>query len=230
MISPGGQIAGSTAGQDATRDWQQIRDSGDIQFAPLPPEQMKPPPEPPGWLKSLGEWLSDVLKAIFEPLGQMLGLSWPVVQWILIGLAVVFVLFIVWRLVEPLVMAPKRPKAEAEPEWVPDREEAIALLEDADRLAAMGKFGEAVHLLLKRSVRHIADARPDWLLPASTAREIAMMPSLSQGAQNAFGTIATRVERSLFALRELDAGDWTIAREAYASFALERFADARQAA
>ena len=113
---------------------------------------------------------------------------------------------------------------EAEPEWAPDRAEAIALLEDADRLAAAGRFGEAVHLLLKRSVRHIADARPDWLMPASTAREIAMMPALPEAARQAFGTIAARVERSLFALRDLDSGDWQAAREAYAKFALERFA------
>ena len=219
------------------RDWQQIRDSGDIQFAPVPPAPVQPPPEPPGWLKTLGEWLNTVgnwigsaLRAIFEPLGQMIGLSWPVVQWVLIGLAALLVLFIIWRLIEPLVMGPKKPKPEEEPEWAPDREEAIALLEDADALAAAGKFGEAVHLLLKRSVRHITDARPDWLMPASTAREIALMPMLSQGAQTAFGTIAVRVERSVFALRDLDATDWHAAREAYASFALERFADARAAA
>lgn len=208
------------------RDWQQIRDSADIQYAPIPPEKLTPPPEPPGWLKSLGEWLDSVLRAIFEPVGKMLGLSWPVVQWVLIGLATLFVLFILWRLVEPLIRAPRKRKPEAEPEWVPDREEAIALLEDADSLAAAGKFGEAVHLLLKRSVRHIADAKPEWLLPASTAREIAQMPSLSQRARQAFGTIATRVERSVFALRDLDAADWQAAREAYASFALERFAEA----
>jgi hypothetical protein len=220
----GGQIAGSQAGQDALRDWQQIRDSGDIQYAPIPPQQFKPP-EPPGWLKALGQWLDSVLRAIFEPVGKMLGLSWPVVQWVLIGLAALFVLLIVWRLVEPLIRAPRRAKPKTDPDWVPDREEAIALLEDADRLAAAGRFGEAVHLLLKRSVRQIADARPDWLLPASTAREIALMPALSQAARQAFGTIATRVERSLFALRDLDAGDWQAAREAYARFALERFAE-----
>lgn len=208
------------------RDWQQIRDSGDIQYAPIPPGKMTPPPEPPGWLKALGEWLDSVLRAIFEPLGKLIGLNANMLMWIVIGLTALLVLYIVWRLVEPLVRAPRKPKPEEEPEWVPDREEAIALLEDADRLAAAGKFGEAVHLLLKRSVRHIADARPEWLLPASTAREIALMPMLSQAARQAFGTIASRVERSVFAMRDLDAADWQAAREAYASFALERFAEA----
>lgn len=226
MPTAGGQIAGSQGSQDALRDWQQIRDSGDIQYAPIPPEKLTPPPEPPGWLKAIGEWLDSVLRAIFEPLGKMLGMNASVLMWIVIGLTALLVLFILWRLVEPLIRAPRKPRTEAEPEWVPDREEAIALLEDADRLAAAGKFGEAVHLLLKRSVRQIADARPEWLLPASTAREIALMPTLSQAARQAFGTIANRVERSLFALRDLDAGDWQAAREAYAKFALERFGEA----
>jgi len=208
------------------RDWQQIRDSADIQYAPIPPEQMTPPPEPPGWLTSLFDAIGKALGAIFEPLGKLIGLNATLLMWIVIGLTALLVLYIIWRLVEPLILAPRKPKPEAEPEWVPDREEAIALLEDADRLAAAGKFGEAVHLLLKRSVRHIADARPEWLLPASTAREIALMPMLSQAARQAFGAIATRVERSVFAMRELDATDWQAAREAYAKFALERFGEA----
>jgi hypothetical protein len=113
--------------------------------------------------------------------------------------------------------------AEAQPEWTPDRADAVALLEDADRLAAEGRYGEAAHLLLQRSVRHIAEARPDWLQPASTAREIAVLPMLPERARRAFAAIAERVERSLFALRELDLADWQAARAAYADFALERF-------
>ena len=109
---------------------------------------------------------------------------------------------------------------EEEPEWAPDRGDAVALLEEADRLAAQGLFDEATHLLLKRSVRHIADARPDWLNPASTSREIAALPMLPARAREAFGTIAVRVERSLFALRVLDREDWEASRAAYADFAL----------
>ena len=63
-------------------------------------------------------------------------------------------------------------------------------------------------------------ARPDWLLPASTAREIAMFPKLPERARTAFAVMAERVERSLFALRRLDEADWSAARGAYAQFAL----------
>ena len=134
-------------------------------------------------------------------------------------------LVLVWRIVAPLIAARRGRKEEvAEVDWAPTHAAAVALLEDADRLAAEGRFGEAVHLLLQRSVSHIAEAQPDWLQPASTAREIAGLPLLPPAARQAFGVIATRVERSLFALRDLDADDWRIARSAYADFALTRLA------
>ena len=106
--------------------------------------------------------------------------------------------------------------------WAPAAGDALALLEDADALAAQGRYDEATHLLLKRSVGQIAAARPDLVEPATTARELAALPSLPDGARTAFGTIATRVERSLFALRTLSADDWQAARAAYAEFALAR--------
>jgi hypothetical protein len=41
-----------------------------------------------------------------------------------------------------------RRRESAAQEWAPTREEALALLEEADRLAAEGRYGEAAHLLL----------------------------------------------------------------------------------
>ncbi|MCB2076834.1 MAG: hypothetical protein KDE55_03940 [Novosphingobium sp.] len=213
MTGTGAKIAGSTAAQDVASDWQSVHDAGDIQFAPLPPAK---PPETPDWLKTLGEWL----RGLLEPLGNALGLSWPVVEKVLIALAILLALFILWRLLGPLIGHWRQRALTAEPEWAPDRQAAIALLEDADRLASEGRFGEAVHLLLQRSVGHIADTRPDWLQPASTAREIAAIPMLPDRARHAFTEIAVRVERSLFALRDLEAADWHAARAAYSDFAL----------
>ncbi len=194
-----------------------MRTSSDIQFAPLPPIQ---PPQTPDWLRLLGEWL----RWLFEPVGRALGLSWPVLEKMFIALALLGVLLLLWRLVvQPLLRRRRRPGAPTADEWAPGRAHAAALLEDADRLAAEGRFGEAAHLLLQRSVHHIAVARPTWLHPASTAREIAALPLLSEHARAAFAVIAARVERSLFALRELDAADWQAARGAYADFALQEF-------
>ena len=191
-----------------------MREASDIQFAPVQP---KPPPETPDWLQRFGEWLRDLL----EPLGRVLGMSWPTIQYVLIGLGVLLALIVVWFLLAPLVERWRlRQKGAPAEEWTPDRDAAAALLSDADRLAREGRYEEAVHLLLQRSVADIAVARPDWLLPASTAREIAMFPKLPERARTAFAVMAERVERSLFALRRLDAADWSAARGAYAQFAL----------
>ncbi|WP_298285053.1 DUF4129 domain-containing protein [Novosphingobium sp.] len=194
--------------------WRSVRESSDIQFAPVPPD---PPPVTPEWLKALGEWLDWLLK----PLGNLLGGSWSMVEKLLIIGAALGAVWIAWALLWPLWLARKGRATVAAPEWTPPREEALALLEDADRLAAQGLYGEAAHLLLRRSVGQIARARPDWLTPASTAREIGAITGLPTEARSAFGTITALVERARYALRPLGAEDWSTARAAYARFALE---------
>ena len=214
-----GAAGAGDAARDAARDWAAVRADGDIQFSPLAPHRSLPP-QPPAWLKQLGEWLRD----IFEPVGKALGMSWPVLEKVLIALALLLAAYLLWRLaIQPLLALRRPAKAEVEPEWAPAREDAEALLSEADRLAAQGRYGEAAHLLLRRSVQHIATAQPDWLRPASTAREIAVLPRLPQRARDAFAVIAERVERSRYALRELSAMDWQAARGAYADFALQEF-------
>lgn len=206
------------AAGEAARGWEAIRASADIQFAPLPPT---PPPQTPDWLAALGRFLQRVL----GPIGEWLGMGWPVFEKILIGLAVVLVLVLLWSLLAPVVrrLRQRRP-AQVEAPWTPDRAEALALLEDADRLAAEGRFDEATHLLLRRSVGQIAEARPDWVHPASTAREIGGLSALPVAARHAFRVIAARVERSRYALRRLTQDDWQAARTAYADFALVEIA------
>ncbi|KPL68714.1 hypothetical protein SZ64_11785 [Erythrobacter sp. SG61-1L] len=221
MTRASGEIAGGTAAgsaSDAVRDWEAVRANADIQFAPVQMPEQAPPPD---WLLRFLQWLGEV----FRPIADALGLSWPVFKWILLGIAVLAVLALLWRLLAPIArirFAGSSPSAPDEG-WAPERSAAIALLEDADRLAAEGRFDEATHLLLQRSVAQIAQARPDWLEPSSTAREIAALPALPDNARRAFSTIATRVERSLFALRRLESEDWLAARAAYADFALADF-------
>ncbi len=192
------------------RDWRALRADGDIQFVPI---EVPEPAETPGWLTALVEFLG----RIFSPIGDALGAFY--LTWIVIALGAAIVLYLAWRLIEPVL---KRRAGAAGPasEWTPDAGEAATLLDDADRLAAEGRYDEATHLLLKRSVGQIATARPDLIEPSSTAREIASLPALSDSARRAFAVIAERVERSLFALRRLSAEDWQAARAAYAEFAL----------
>ncbi len=192
-----------------------MRDGGDIQFAPVPPD---PPPVTPEWIAALGRWIEWLL----TPFGKLLGSGWSWVEKALLFGAIVGVAWIAWSLLWPLWVARKTRIEAVAPEWAPAREDALALLEDADRLAREGKYDEAAHLLLQRSIGQIARARPDWVTPSSTAREIGVNQSLPAEAQHAFGQIASLVERARYALRALDAGDWTVARESYARFALQR--------
>lgn len=217
MSAPEPAIKGAQVAQDAASAWQKVHADPSIQFAPI--DLNTKPPEIPGWLQALGKFL----RAVFEPIGRALGVSWPVLQWILLAVVAAFILYAAWRFSEPLRLGwKKKEQAATKSEWRPDEAEALALLEDADRLAAEGKFDEATHLLLRRSVQQIQAARPDWVRRASTAREIAGIAALPDKARSAFATITARVERSLFALRSLDAADWQAARNAYAEFALER--------
>jgi hypothetical protein len=199
----------------ALRHWQQMRSPGDLQFAPLPPEVHTPPP---GWLTSLEQ----LLKALFGPVGRALGIGWPVVETALVVIGALVLALLAWRLIARLASLRRTRAGVAAEDWAPGREQALALLDEADRLAAAHRFDEAAHLLLLRGVAHIAAARPEWLHPASTAREIAGLHALPQRARDAFALIAARVEQSRYALRPLAAADWQAARAAYADFALQR--------
>lgn len=214
-----GASASAQGADGFARDWRELRADGDIQFAPL---RQPEPEEPPQWWRDFVDWLREAMAPVSDALsaiGKALGLSGQALTWILVALGAVLIVLLAWRVLVPLRL--KREAAPAAvPDWTPDAGEALALLEDADRLAAAGRYDEATHLLLKRSVGQIAAARPGLLEPSSTAREIAALPALPEAARGAFGVIAERVERSLFALRRLSADDWQAAREAYARFAL----------
>ena len=202
--------SGAAPGADTlASDWRALRADGDIQFTPLkPPERA----EPPDWLEALFKFLAQALGPLAYPL-----------MWVAIAVGVALLALVLWQIIAPLVREPRAARGTdggASREWAPDAGEALALLDDADRLAAEGRYDEATHLLLKRSVGQIAAARPGLLEPSSTAREIAELPALSEAARGAFALIAGRVERSLFALRSLTADDWRAARAAYADFAL----------
>ncbi len=204
---------------DSSSSWRELQREDQIQFDEVivPPE----PPREPNWFDDLLAWLAELL----APVGNLLVSSWPVLQWVLLALVVAALGLLAWRIILQGRLSLATGKSGSPGEditWAPDQAESLALLSDADALAAEGRFDEATHLLLKRSVGQIAAARPDWVVPSSTARELVALPNLSDTARSAFQTIAERVERSLFALRSLDRTDWEAAREAYANFALAR--------
>ena len=105
-------------------------------------------------------------------------------------------------------------------EWEPEHAPARAWLDEADALAAEGRFAEAVHCLLLRSIEDMEKRRPDAVRPAMTSRELAGSPLIPMRARSLFASLARVVENSLFGGRPVDEGGWRGARDAYAQFAL----------
>jgi hypothetical protein len=172
---------------------------GAIQFDFPPPQ----PPQPQTDFLSLGPILT-------------------VVFWLAVAGIVAFLLY----LIVPRLIGAKwairhrgEPEAGAGGAWRPEAAEARELLGEADALAAAGRYSEAAHLILFRSIEDIDAKRPALVRPALTSRDIAALDAIPGGPRSAFARIAMMVERSLFAQRPLGAGDWTDCRAAYQEFA-----------
>ncbi len=223
MTTAANDIEGASNSTEAVSEaFKAIRADKAIQYENPAMEVLPPPPppaKPPAWLEALIRFLEDLL----SPLGELLGGGWSVIEMLLLIGGAILILAILWGIFGPMAGLRRNKKADEEDElqdWTPDRDQALALLDDADRLAAEGRYGEAAHLLLQRSVGHIADARPELLHPSSTSREITRFEGISDRARTAFGVIAGHVERSLFAMRALTQDDWLQSRSAYSDFAL----------
>jgi hypothetical protein len=191
-----------------------------------------PPPRPPEWLTHVLEWLAHVLKPVARLIGwifrQMPQAPYArIFLWTLIAALIVLLGWVVYqrirhgewrwphrrgtRQTEPVV---------PDPDWHPDATPAQAWLREADRLAADGRYAEAAHVLLIRSIDDIARRRPRAVRPALTSRELSEADAVPPAARRLFAGIATLVERSLFGARAVDASDWASARAAYEDFAL----------
>lgn len=179
-----------------------------LQFDMKGLEAVAPPPPPPGWLRGLFDFLA------------ALGPVFKIVFWL--GLAVI-VVAIAWYIVRELIrirLPQKTVKtADKTPEWRPAPAAALALLSDADALAAEGRFAEAVHLLLLRSINDIDGRLPNIVRPALTARDIAGLSRLPAAALPAFTRIARVVEASLFGGQTVDRDTFADCRQAYETFA-----------
>lgn len=190
---------------------------GEIQtaFPPPPP----PPPPTPEWLKSL-----------FNAIGDFFQWSAPAAKplmWIAVAALLLFLLYhfvpAFARWVDNLPFRRKAGDADAEDgAGFAEAGAARALLAEADALAAEGRYAEAVHLLLYRSVQDIEGRRPGLVKPAMTSRDLAAARDLPPVAQGAFSRIARAVEISLFGGRAIDAGAWQTCRSAYAELTVPK--------
>lgn len=172
--------------------------------------------EAPEWLKALGRAIARFVAWV--------GDGWTVIGWIAAAVVVAVLLFaLVPGLREWVLSLARRGRGVAPeaPHWAPTEGQARALLEEADALAAGGRYDEAVHLILFRSIDDIAAWRGELVRPSSTSRDIARAEGLPGEARGVFARIVAAVERSWFGGRALEAGDWEAARADYARFALK---------
>lgn len=193
---------------DLAQAFDRLRDSGRYQTemeAIEPPD----PPEVPDWLRWIGDLFGSA-EGLFELL-----------LWIAIAAVVGVILVLVGRRIADVLAERRARRADAveTPEWRPDAAPARALLAEAEALAAQGRFAEAAHLLLFRSIEDIEKKLPDAIRPALTSRDIARAETLPAPARGAFSAIAAVVERGIFASRPVEREGWIEARRAYEQFA-----------
>ena len=176
-------------------------------------ERPEAPQPPPGWLKALAELLANIA---------------PFFSYIFWGGIAILAALIVYAIVREIGRRLPQTSNEANveedvpvPAYRPATARARALLEEADRLAAEGNYGEAVRVLLHRSIEDMEEVYPTAIVPSMTSREISAIEYLSTQGRQTFVKIAQAVERSLFAGRPLTQDHYTDCRRAYESFALE---------
>jgi hypothetical protein len=79
---------------------------------------------------------------------------------------------------------------------------------DAEALAAEGRFGEAIHLLLLRTFEVLARRMGSRLAPGMTAREALARLTLPSPARPALSDLVDAVESTTFAGRSASEGDY----------------------
>lgn len=210
-VTNGAGAANADAGFD--RAHAALAGDKSLQFAIQAPP---PPPKPPAWLDD-----------IVSLLAQM-GPAFRIIFWVGLAAIVIAILWLIAREVIRIRMPDRhKPVTPGNEEWRPAPAAALALLSDADALAEAGRFAEAIHLILLRSIGDIDGRLPNTVRPALTTRDIAGLHRLPEAARPAFNRIGEVVEASLFGGQEVGRPEFLDCRRAYEAFA---FPDAWKAA
>lgn len=196
-------MAGTSSPADIHRAHEALLRHSDLQFD-FPALILA---EKPLWLLTLERWI-----------------GWALYYgtWALAIIALGLILFYLGRYLWNLRNA-ARPDTKdirtAMAEWRPTTAQARALLADADALAQEGRFGEAVHILLLRSIEDLELFRPRVVQRAYTSREIEQLGVMPFKVREAFAGIMQVVERSLFGGLDVGPEDFSRCRAEYERFA-----------
>lgn len=187
----------------------QLERPTDLTYRPdIEPDFDFDPSPAPKWLQNIASFLGVIFRLLF---------------YVGIGIVILGVLyFIITQATDLQFGRPKDKKGNPDDIYVdvrPDKALARSLLEEADALARQGRFSEAVHLLLFRSIEDIQSKLGNSLAPSMTSREIGMMERLPAQAKAALSPIIKIVERSFFGAQDVDEIGWKDARASYEDFA-----------
>ena len=187
---------------------KKLRGRGDLQFEfTVPPARPRPPAD---------NWFFDSL----DTLGPVFNL----IFWVGLSAIVLTLAFFIGREVLRSRFGRDDKKTARndvqETSYQPAPEKARALLDDADKLAAQGRYDDAVRTLLHRSIDDIEQRSPRAIRPAQTSREIARLSILPPSVRAAFDPLVRAVERSWFGGIALDSEGYQACRKSYADFAL----------
>lgn len=202
MAGAGVALQGQAAEQKLAAAHAALRKTPGIQFD----FGVAAPETTPPWAEALMRFL------------QQIG---PVLQYVFWGGLAVGAALILYFILREIVPERwfRKPTAKTITDWRPEPEKARALLEDADGLATSGRFEEAIHLLLFRSIDDLVARRPGVVKPALTSRDIADLSVLPPDARAAFSRLAESVERTFFGGRPAGPDAFQSARTDYEAFA-----------
>lgn len=215
------QIAAAQAAEETTADAPIVQTDDDIKRSyravkrdeAYQYELAEPIPirQPSRFEKAIGRFFA----AIFSFLAPLL----EIIFWLGLGALALGALYLFGRAIyETRFAAPKEKEEEAPevPLYQPAQAQARILLDEVDKLAAEGRYGEAVHTLLFRSIQDIDRNRPNVVRRSLTSREIGSLPVLTQEARTAFSTIAGVSELAHFGGVSVNKAGFETARTAYA--------------
>ena len=173
--------------------------------------ELPPAPEPPkiGWIENLMNAIAAFIDLILPVL--------KILFYVGIGVVVALILYGVGKM-----LYETRFKREAKevvetappPLYTPDQDQARILLEDVDAMAAEGRYQDAVHELLFRSIQDIDIRRPNTIRRSLTSREIAALDILTPETRQAFATIGGVVETSYFGGNKIGKAEFDVCRAA----------------
>ena len=153
---------------------------------------------------------------------EPLSLSEPaeVLLWVLIAAATVLLLVYLLRLAGDRRRADEVVAEDARPgDGAVPAPRLPPSLGEADRLAAAGAFGEAVHLLLLAGLEGLRSSRAAVAAASLTSREVLHRAALPEAASSALAHLVTASELSHFGGRATTAADYRSCRDAYGRLA-----------